>query len=298
MPAPRMQKRKMADNPREELMSIPNGLAPQLPYLRRFARALSGGQADGDACVVAMLRTLTANPSMLPADLHPKAAKVEIFRTFLNLWNSGQLNPPLEQGSAFDPCAAADAKLAAVTPRARQAYILRAIEDFTAGDAARILETDEEDAKALVDEAAAQIAEQLATNVLIIEDEPMIAIDLKRLVTGLGHEVCATARTHKAAVAAFHEHYPGLVLADIQLADGSSGLAAVDEILQSFDVPVIFITAFPERFLTGRRSEPTFLINKPFRTQSVQAAISQALFFDHKAYSPVAQNRPGVPHRP
>ena len=76
---------------------------------------------------------------------------------------------------------------------------------------------------------------------------------------------------------------PGLVLADIQLADGSSGLDAVNEILTEIEVPVIFITAFPERLLTGEKPEPAFLITKPFRPEAVKAAISQALFFDRKA---------------
>ena len=74
-------------------------------------------------------------------------------------------------------------------------------------------------------------------------------------------------------------HRPGLVLADIQLADGSSGIDAVKDILGRFDVPVIFITAFPERLLTGERPEPTFLITKPFQPETVKAAIGQALFF-------------------
>ena len=75
------------------------------------------------------------------------------------------------------------------------------------------------------------------------------------------------------------EETPGLVLADIQLADGSSGLDAVRDILGQFQVPVIFITSFPERLLTGERPEPTFLITKPYDPNAVKAAISQALFF-------------------
>ena len=74
-------------------------------------------------------------------------------------------------------------------------------------------------------------------------------------------------------------HRPGLILADIQLADGSSGLDAVNELLRTFEVPVIFITAYPERFLTGERPEPTYLITKPFLPETVQATIGQALFF-------------------
>jgi CheY-like chemotaxis protein len=200
-----------------------------------------------------------------------------------------RLNHKPSDAMSSDRLAAADRKLEAITPQARQAFLLLAVEEFTTGEAAQILDTDEVTVKDLVDQAASEIAEQVATNVLIIEDEPMIAIDLADLVTGLGHNVCDTARTHKEAVAAFRKHQPGLVLADIQLADGSSGLDAVNEILGSFDVPVIFITAYPERLLTGSRPEPTFLVNKPFRTETVQAVISQALFFDYKARRPNAQ---------
>ncbi|MES2860336.1 MAG: response regulator, partial [Pseudomonadota bacterium] len=115
--------------------------------------------------------------------------------------------------------------------------------------------------------------------VLIIEDEAIISADIESLVRELGHNVTATATTHDEAVDAVARHRPGLVLADIQLADGSSGIDAVKDILKRFDVPVIFITAFPERLLTGERPEPTFLITKPFQPETVKAAISQALFF-------------------
>jgi CheY-like chemotaxis protein/DNA-directed RNA polymerase specialized sigma24 family protein len=261
-------------------MSLSQLIAPQLPYLRRFARALSGSQKSGDAYVVAMLEALVADPSLFPADMDPRVAT---YRTFLKVWDSVSLNHETSELPGSDALAAADRKLEALTPRPRQALLLMAIEEFSTRDAATVLDTDEADVKALIDKAASEIAEQVATNVLIIEDEPMIALDLTDLVTGLGHRVCDTARTHREAVAAFNKNQPGLVLADIQLADGSSGLDAVNEILQSFDVPVIFITAYPERLLTGSRPEPTFLINKPFKTETVQAVISQALFFDHKA---------------
>ncbi len=262
-------------------MSISEVVAPQLPYLRRFARVLSGSQASGDAYVVAMLEARAAEPSAFPMDLEPRVAT---YKTFLKVWNSVRLNQQTVDAHTSERLAAADRKLEAITPRARQAFLLMAVEEFSTADTALVLETDEDGVKALVDQAATEIAEQVATNVLIIEDEPMIAIDLADLVTGLGHDVCETARTHKEAVAAFRKHHPGLVLADIQLADGSSGLDAVNEILESFDVPVIFVTAYPERLLTGSRPEPTFLVNKPFRTETVQAVISQALFFDYRAH--------------
>jgi CheY-like chemotaxis protein len=100
------------------------------------------------------------------------------------------------------------------------------------------------------------------------------------MVESLGHRVTGIARTHTEAVALYNKTKPSMVLADIQLADGSSGIDAVNDILKTSNVPVIFITAFPERLLTGERPEPTFLVTKPFNPDMVKALISQALFFN------------------
>jgi CheY-like chemotaxis protein len=131
----------------------------------------------------------------------------------------------------------------------------------------------------LIAQAQAEIDAELATEVLIIEDEPVIAADIEALVRELGHGVSDIVATRREAVEAVRRAAPGLVLADIQLADGSSGIDAVRDILSEHDAPVIFITAFPERLLTGERPEPTFLITKPFQPETVKAAIGQALFF-------------------
>ena len=127
------------------------------------------------------------------------------------------------------------------------------------------------------------MAAEIATDVLIIEDETFIAMDLESLVKNLGHNVIGVARTHSDAVALAKNRKPGLILADIQLADGSSGLDAVNELLKTFEVPVVFITAYPERFLTGERPEPAFLISKPFQPAMVSAVASQALFFQRNS---------------
>src|SRR5680860_299331 len=111
----------------------------------------------------------------------------------------------------------------------------------------------------------------------------MIAMDLESIVEGLGHRVTGVARTHAESVKAVNQHKPGLVLADIQLADGSSGLDAVNEMLGSFAVPVSFITAYPDRLFSGERPEPAFLITKPYQPDTVKAIVSQALFFERDA---------------
>ena len=223
-------------------MSITDQIGPHLPYLRRFARALSGTQESGDAYVVATLETLVADRAALRTDLSPK---IGIYQLFLSIWNGTPINgkAPLR----LDP----DAKLENLTPRSRQAFLLTTVEGFAPSDAAAIMRLDDGEFAALSEEAAREIAEQVATDVLIIEDEPIIAMDLESLVEGLGHTVTGVARTRAEALEAVAKARPGLVLADIQLADGSSGLDAVNEILAAFEVPVIFITAYPERLLTG-----------------------------------------------
>jgi CheY-like chemotaxis protein len=157
------------------------------------------------------------------------------------------------------------------------------MEGFTNEDAAYLIDAQPADVASLVNEALAEIERQTATRVLIIEDEPIIAMDIEGIVRDLGHEVVGIAVTRDEAVQMATDERPGLVLADIQLADDSSGIDAVKDILQNFSVPVIFITAFPERLLTGERPEPTFLITKPFQRSTVKAAISQALFFNSTA---------------
>ncbi|MEM9223838.1 MAG: response regulator [Pseudomonadota bacterium] len=252
-------------------MSLAQTIAPHIPYLRRFARSLTGSQPSGDAYVEAVLQALVADPKLFESSL---PARVAIYRILVKVWDSVSVNKAVaERQSAFEK------RLDAMVPRARQAFLLTTVEGFSFQEAAAILSVTVSELRSLIDEAGRSIAEQVATSVLIIEDEPMIALDLEMLVEGLGHQVAGVARTHTEAVQAVSERRPGLVLADIQLADGSSGLDAVNEILTSVNLPVIFITAYPERLLTGDRPEPAFLITKPFETDTVKAVISQALFF-------------------
>jgi CheY-like chemotaxis protein/DNA-directed RNA polymerase specialized sigma24 family protein len=264
-------------------MSIAREISSYLPYLRRFSRALSGSQASGDAYVLATLEALIADTAVFDKSLSPRIA---IYRLFLAMWSS--TNPGHAAHVGAREGSAVDANLEALTPLSRQAFLLHTVEGFGLDDVALILNRPLSEASALIDQAGREIAEQVVTSVLIIEDEPIIALDIEAMVQELGHDVIGIARTHKEAVATVRARRPGLVLADIQLADGSSGLEAVNEILTEIDVPVIFITAYPERLLTGDKPEPAFLITKPFQPEAVKAAISQALFFDRRAGRKVA----------
>lgn len=246
-------------------MSGFNSIAPELPYLRRYARAITGSQPLGDAAVRELLEGLLEAPEELDTDA---PVRLELYKIFHRLWqpiadsNHGSGSPTLE-----------------LDLRARQALMLTAVEGFSREDAAVILDQSVEDLNADLDRARESIAKQLMSNVMIIEDEAIIALHIKSLVADIGHNVVGIARTHKEAVAMAQDTTPELILADISLADGSSGIDAVSDILETLDVPVIFVTAFPERLLTGERLEPTYLITKPFEPQVLTATIAQALMF-------------------
>ena len=252
-------------------------VAQYLPFLRRYARALTGSQASGDAYVSATLETLIGDPKLIDSG---GGARVSLYRLFTKIWNSVSLNNEDPRPAEDIP---ADARLANLTPQPRQAFLLVALEGFSEEDAAKVLDVDVPTLRSLVEESGRELAADIATDVLIIEDETFIAMDLEALVESLGHRVLGVARTHSEAVALARKKKPGLILADIQLADGSSGLDAVNDLLGAFEVPVIFITAYPERFLTGERPEPAFLIAKPFQPAMVSAIASQALFFARNA---------------
>jgi uncharacterized membrane protein YphA (DoxX/SURF4 family)/DNA-directed RNA polymerase specialized sigma24 family protein len=216
-------------------------VAEHLPLLRRYARALTGNQASGDAYVGAMLEALLQDPSLLDERHGPRAA---LFRLFTQIWNSVSINEDADVAVLPLP---SERRLSNITPLPRQAFLLLSLEGFSEEEVAFILATDVAETRRLADTAGREMAAEIATDVLIIEDETFIAMDLESLVKNLGHNVIGVARTHSDAVALAKNKKPGLILADIQLADGSSGLDAVNELLRTFEVPVVFITAYPDR---------------------------------------------------
>jgi DNA-directed RNA polymerase specialized sigma24 family protein/CheY-like chemotaxis protein len=258
-------------------MSSSRSVSQYLPYLRRYARALAGSQSSGDAYVAATLEALNREPQLLNVATNPRVA---LFGIFSAIWNSLPINieeEPIVYGASVDR------RLTQISSGPRQAFLLISLEGFSEVDAAEILRIDVAAFRKLVEDAGREMAAAIATGVLIIEDEMLIAMELEALVENLGHHSVGTARTHAQAIALAKVKRPGLILADIYLADGSSGQDAVNELLDSFEVPVIFITAYPERFLTGERPEQAFLVAKPFEPSTVSAVISQALFFERKA---------------
>lgn len=256
-------------------MAIAQEIAAYLPYLRRYARALCGSQDSGDAYVRTVLEALLADPTIYDREAPPRVALYKLFKT---VWTSTQGPSDADAGSSASVIED-ELRLERLTPRSRQALLLTTLEEFSTPEAGLILECEAGEIDTLVAMALEEISDLAPSRVMIIEDEAMIALDIEDIVKGLGHSVTGIATTRDEAVALAEKEQPDLVLADIQLADGSSGIDAVNDILKAFDVPVIFITAYPDRLLTGERPEPTFLITKPFLAETVRSTISQALFF-------------------
>lgn len=252
-------------------MTMTATLGPHLPYLRRYARALTGSQTSGDAYVRASLEALLEGNAELAKDVPPRIA---LYRLFHVLWSSsGKYETTALKRKGVE------GRLQALLPTNREALLLTAVEGFTVPEVAKILDWSEADVEQAINAALKSIDRDLESRVLIIEDETIIALDIENLVAEMGHKVTGIATTRDDAIRMAKEQKPDIILTDIQLADGSSGIDAAVAILKDFDIPVVFITAYPERLLTGERPEPTYLITKPFSRDTVRATLGQALFF-------------------
>jgi DNA-directed RNA polymerase specialized sigma24 family protein/CheY-like chemotaxis protein len=267
------------------MSELKHQIIQQLPYLRRYARALTGSQQTGDQHIRLCLEALLQAPERLKGG---SSLPVRLFRLFHQT-----VEKPVAatagtagkgKGGAADPMERrVGERLAQLAPSDRQALLLVHQEGFSQAEAAEILGLDAAEIAERLDQAWGNLKRQPAMDVLIIEDEPVIAMDVAEIVKSLGHRVIGIAARASQAVATAREAKPGLILADIQLEDGSSGITAVQTILTAAEVPVVFVTAFPERLLTGETLEPAFVVTKPFDAAALKVVISQALFFSSKA---------------
>jgi CheY-like chemotaxis protein/DNA-directed RNA polymerase specialized sigma24 family protein len=257
-----------------ETPDLATTIAANLPYLRRYARALTGSQTTGDRYAAATLEAILAGSAEIARQ---SSAKVALFHAFHVVWSSAGA-PVGEPDSTLS--ARAQSHMAGLTPNSREALLLHAIEEFTTQEIAGIMMLEPGEVAEFIDIARREMENSVTGDVLVIEDEAIIAMDIAGIVRDIGHRVTGIARTRAEAVRLAATQRPDLILADIQLADNSSGIDAVNDILAQFeDIPVIFITAFSERLLTGKRPEPAFLITKPFTEEQLRSAVSQAMFF-------------------
>lgn len=229
-------------------------LMAALPYARRFARALAGTQEAGDAIVAA---ALGAGAPALPG---PDGVRLGLFAAVARV-----------AGARPDP------HRGPLTREERMLLLLTALEELDIASAALVLGLPEGLVDAMLATARERLRTASAARVLIIEDEPIIAMDLRQVVESAGHQVVGVAGSEAEAVEIAEREAPGLILADVNLSQGGDGAAAVERILARHTVPVIFVTAYPARMLTGLRVEPAFVIPKPFEPSALAVATFQAV---------------------
>ena len=184
-------------------MSLGQAIAPHLPYLRRYGRAISGSQPAGDALVARLLETLVANPAAVDLD---HDLRVQLYRMVHDNFGLVAEQAAANDDGASPEIAIADARLRRIPSLARQALLLTAVEGFDAEDTGRIIGRDTDAVNALIAEATDEIERQTRARILIIEDEPIIAMDIEMIVRDLGHDVVAVATTHAEAVAEAQTH--------------------------------------------------------------------------------------------
>jgi CheY-like chemotaxis protein len=173
--------------------------------------------------------------------------------------------------------------LATMPPLERQVLLLVSLEGFSYEDTASILGLEVEETRRLLHKAQTDMQRRTAAPILVLEDEKIIALDIARIIEEMGHQLCGMAADRDEAVQLALQTQPALVLADVQLRGGDSGIDAVRDILARIEAPVIFVTGYPERLLTGSKVEPTFVVAKPFRPQTLKTAIAQALSVSREA---------------
>jgi CheY-like chemotaxis protein/DNA-directed RNA polymerase specialized sigma24 family protein len=242
----------------------------ELPYLRRYARALTGSQEAGDRQVRLGLEKLTKEPQRLE---EAGSSRRQIYRLFHRLWDEVGVTTAKQGSEALQ----LERALTELALPERELLVLVSLENFSIAEAAEILSLGIDGATAGFEKAKAALMHLAKVDVLIIEDEAMIALAVGDVVEEMGHVVVGVATRADKAIEMAKETKPKLILADIQLEAGTSGIDAVQEILRTIDVPVIFVTAHPELLLTGETEEPAFLLTKPFEPLALKTVISQAL---------------------
>jgi DNA-directed RNA polymerase specialized sigma24 family protein len=246
-----------------------DAVATLVPSIRRYARLLIGSAQTADSYAQTCLErlVLTRPPSLTDLrrhmfhTLHCSVCDDEIALDT----TTTEANKPLERGFLSLPVAQ------------RAAVLLHEIEHFTLAETALILRRSVEAVREDVTAGRAALHTDLRA-VFIIEDDWMIAEHLGLIAAEIGLRVCGTASERNEALAGVALYRPSLVLSDVDLGGGRvGGLALSDEIQQRFDVPVIFITGYPER--VQFHAKGALVVTKPVDVKEFTRAIESVLPF-------------------
>jgi DNA-binding LytR/AlgR family response regulator len=122
------------------------------------------------------------------------------------------------------------------------------------------------------------------TNILIVEDESIVAKDIQHSLKKLGYTVVGMCSNGEDAIKTAEEMSPDLVLMDIMLKGDMSGIEAADQIRQRMNIPVIYLTAYADESTLNKAkvTEPYGYIIKPFKEIDLHTAIEMAIYKHEK----------------
>jgi CheY-like chemotaxis protein len=243
-------------------------------HLRRYASILTGSKQVGDALILTCLERLDTSSAEVRLDF----SRVDLFRKFHDVVADVDYSFCLSGWALLDEAEAQTLeRLASLEKRDRAIMLLCKVEQFAIDDVARIMDLPRADIDRIAVSASKTLAGIEHFSILIMEDEFLIARDLSRIVEQMGYSVCGVVRNAEAAINVAASQKPSLLLADLELADGNfCGIRAAEQIASTSDIPVVFVTAYPNMAIESSVKSPQ-IVRKPFHPASVVHAVKQAL---------------------
>jgi DNA-directed RNA polymerase specialized sigma24 family protein/CheY-like chemotaxis protein len=250
-------------------------LMAQLPYMRRYGRALTGSTTRGDDLVTRAVEAALSEPERYNLESDDEPVTRRRLYTLLNeLFDAN----PGATASSGEPGHPIETALSSLPERERRVFLLVSLEELSTPHAADVMGVSADEARDALGRAQNTMREQLVANILIVEDDAIIAYDLTETVLGMGHKVCGTAATMEEALAAAAANQPSLALMDLRLAHGGSGITTAQALRETRALPIIFVTAFAEELKQRGLDYLGPVIKKPFTREQIERAITQAVF--------------------
>jgi DNA-directed RNA polymerase specialized sigma24 family protein/CheY-like chemotaxis protein len=254
-------------------------LMAQLPYMRRYGRALTGSTTRGDDLVTRAVEAALTEPGRYQLDTDDEPVTRQRLYTLLNgLFDADMGATGAAAIAPAEPGHPIEAALSSLPEQERRVFLLVSLEELSTPQAAKVMGISSDEAREVLGRAQNAMREQLVANILIVEDDAIIAYDLTETVLGMGHKVCGTAATMEEALAAAAANQPSLALMDLRLAHGGSGITTAQALRETRALPIIFVTAFAEELKQRGLDYLGPVIKKPFTREQIERAITQAVF--------------------
>ncbi|WP_439815604.1 response regulator [Zavarzinia sp. CC-PAN008] len=259
------------------MASSASTLLDELPRLRRFACLLTGSRRVGDDLLRQSLQAYVAGST---DDLPPGGG---VLRLLADLAAATPSQGPSTRGPAASAVPVADedrlAENLLILPLGqRLAVLLVGVHGLAYGQAARIAGVSEFEIRRDLMAGRRLLLRRSLPPVLVIENERLVGEHIAGILEDMGHRVSGPACTGAEALALARADRPSLILADIDLGDGASGIVVGREIVRLTQAKLIYVTGFPSRVIMEQsRGDNAMVLAKPFAPESLRVAVNRAM---------------------